>query len=131
MTDEHDVRVPSPFETVLAWFGPPRSYGLTRWLVLRLLGFVYVFAFLGIVLQGLPLIGEHGLTPAATLVDRLHAHGASFWDVPSVFMWDASDSALMAWAYVGLAIAVAVTLGYANLPMLLALWLIYGSYERI
>ena len=126
-----DLRVPSPWQTAIAWFGPPRGYQLTRWLVLRLLGVVYVFAFLGIVLQQLPLLGEHGLTPISALVDRLHASGKTFIDVPSVFMWDASDHAMQIWAYVGLAIAVVVALGYANMPMLLVLWLIYGSYERL
>jgi hypothetical protein len=116
---------------VITWLGPPRGYSLARWLILRLLGVVYVFAFLGIVMQGLPLLGEHGLTPAATYVERLAAHGATFWDVPSVFMWNASDGALQAWAYIGLAIAICVAIGYANMPMMLALWFIYGSYERI
>ena len=39
MADEADVdvRVPSPWETFLRWVGPPRSYSLTRWLILRLL----------------------------------------------------------------------------------------------
>ena len=93
-TSDDDVRVPSPIETFVRWFGPPRNYVLTRWLVLRLLGFVYVFAFLGIIYQGLPLLGSHGLTPAAALVDQAHALGQGFLDIPSVFMWNASDTAL-------------------------------------
>src|SRR2546421_3311213 len=104
----------------------PRDYALPRWLILRLLGVVYVFAFVGIIYQGLPLLGSHRLTPAATYV-----HGSSFWHVPSVFVWDASDTALQVWAYVGLALGLACALGYANLPSLLVLWLVYGSYERI
>jgi hypothetical protein len=103
-----------------------RNYALTRFLILRLLGVVYVFAFLGILFQGPALLGSHGLTPAQSYID-----GVSFWDVPSVFTWDCSDTALRAWAFVGLAIAIAVTAGYANFPMLLVLWLVYGSYERI
>ena len=34
--------------------------------------------------------------------------GATFWDVPSLFMWGASDGALTAWAYVGLALVARV-----------------------
>jgi hypothetical protein len=129
--DDDGLGVPSIWKTTLAWFGPPRSYTLTRWLVLRLLGVVYVFAFLGIVYQGLPLLGSHGLTPAASYIDTLRGAGQTFWDVPTIFFLDASDSSLMLWAYAGLAIAVAVALGYANLPMMLALWFLYGSYERV
>jgi len=55
-----DVRVPSPFETFFAWLGPPRGYQLTRWLIFRLLGFVYVFAFLGLIYQGPALLGSQG-----------------------------------------------------------------------
>jgi len=43
------------------------TYWLTRFLILRLLGLVYFFAFLSLARQVLPLIGEHGLT------GRLHA----------------------------------------------------------
>jgi hypothetical protein len=122
---DDDLHVPTVWDTWARWV-KPRDYVLTRWLILRLLGLVLSFAFLGIIFQGLPLIGSHGLTPAAPLV----AH-VSFWDVPSIFVWDCSDTSLMAWAYVGLALSLAVLAGYANMPMLLVLWLIYGSYERI
>src|SRR5438477_258405 len=40
------------------------SYWLTRFVILRLLGFVYAVAFLVAARQLVPLIGEHGLTPA-------------------------------------------------------------------
>jgi len=145
--DVPDVRVPTPWArfarwrpvrvvraigaVVVRWAEPSRDYRLTRWLVTRLLGVVYVFAFLGLVYQALPLLGEHGLTPIGSYVDRMHTAGVTFWDVPSVFMWDASDTAILAWTYIGLAIAIAVLLGYANLPMLLVLWAIYGSFERV
>ena len=131
MDEFEDVRAATPLQRLRAWLGPPRSYVLTRWLILRLLGIVYLFAFLGIVIQGLPLLGEHGLTPAGAYVDRLHQAGLTFWDIPSVFLFDASDAALRGWALVGLVLAAALAVGYANLPSLAALWLIYGSYERI
>lgn len=129
--DDEDVRVPTPWESLVRWFGPPRGYRLTRTLILRLLGLVYVFAFVGLVQQGLPLLGSHGLTPIGAYVDRLHTAGATFWDVPSLFMLGGGDTAIQAWAWVGLVIAIAVMCGYANLPMLLVLWAIYGSYERL
>ena len=42
------------------------TYWLTRFLILRLLGIVYLAAFLSLAVQVLPLIGAHGLLPAAT-----------------------------------------------------------------
>jgi len=131
MDEADDVRAATPLQRLRAWLGPPRGYVLTRWLILRLLGVVYLFAFLGILSQGLPLFGEHGLTPSGVYVDRLHQAGVTFWDVPSLFVFDASDAALRGWAVAGVVLAAALVVGYANLPSLAALWLIYGSYERI
>jgi Lipase maturation factor len=128
---DDDVRVPWPLETFAAWLGPPRGYSLTRWLVLRLLGVVYAFAFLGIAMQGPALLGSHGLTPAASYLDQLRSAGQTFWDVPTIFFADSSDAMLQACAYLGLAFAIAVAIGYANLPILAALWLLYGSFERV
>jgi len=126
-----DVRAPSPLARFVAWLGPARGYTLTRWLILRLLAFVYVFAFLGILMQGLPLLGSHGLTPAAQYVTWLHQQGDTFWDTPSLFMLDPSDTAIIGWAVVGLVLSLCMLAGYANLPSVLALWFLYGSYERV
>ena len=133
--DRSELRASAPFAQVLGRlrerYGRPRDYVLTRWLILRLLGVVYLFAFLGLLRQGLPLLGEHGLTPAGAYVDQLHGAGLSFRDVPSLFLLDASDAALRGWAIAGLVLSIALVAGYANLPSLAALWLIYGSYERV
>lgn len=126
-----DLRAPSPLQRLAGWLGGGRDYRLTRTLIFRLLGVVYVFAFLGLLMQGPGLLGEHGLTPVGAFLDWLRADGVTFWDLPSLFWLDASDGALAAWAYVGLAISICVALGYANLPMLLALWVLYGSYVRV
>jgi hypothetical protein len=126
-----DVRAKSPIERLLAWLGPPREYRLTGWLILRLLGLVYFFAFLGIVQQGPALIGEHGLTPIGTYVDRMAEAGLGFWDEPSVFWWASSDGALHAWAWIGLVLSAATLLGFASMPSILALWFIYGSFVRV
>jgi hypothetical protein len=131
MDEVEDIRAATPLDRLRAWLGPPRSYVITRWLILRLLGVVYLFAFVGIFWQGLPLLGEHGLTPAGAYVDQLRDAGLTFWDVPTVFWFDASDAALRGWALVGLVFAAALAVGYANLPSLAMMWLIYGSYERI
>jgi hypothetical protein len=128
---DEDVRVPTPWESLVRWLGPPRGYQLTRTLIFRLLGIVYVFAFLGIIEQGLPLLGSHGLTPIGAYVTRLHGAGLTFWDVPSLFMLDGSDTAIQTWAWIGFAISVVVACGYANMPMFLVLWAIYGSFERV
>jgi hypothetical protein len=128
--DVPDVLEPSPLAKVRAWLGPPRRYVLTRWLVLRLLGLVYVFAFVGLLRQGPALWGSHGLTPTAQYLDQLAQGGQGFWDAPSVLWWNASDGAMTAWAIAGLVLSVALLAGYANSVSLVLLWVIYGSFVR-
>jgi hypothetical protein len=50
----------------------------------------------------------------------------AFWAVPSLFWLNASDASLLALAWLGGAAALALTLGFANAPLLLLLWLLYG-----
>src|SRR6266404_4204254 len=51
-------------------FAAGNSYWLTRFAILRLLGFVYAIAFLIAAQQLVPLVGEHGLTPASHFLLR-------------------------------------------------------------
>ena len=53
------------------FFALGNSYWLTRFVILRLLGFVYAIAFLVAVNQLVPLIGEHGLTPATHFLNEV------------------------------------------------------------
>jgi hypothetical protein len=50
---------------------PAPTWWLTRFLILRLLGLVYAFAFLSLATQVLPLIGSHGLLPASAFLERV------------------------------------------------------------
>ena len=134
MSDEDevpDLRLRSPLDRFAAWIGPPRGYQLTRWLVLRLLGLIYVFAFIGLIYQGPPLLGSHGLTPVVPYLARLREGSMGFWEAPSVLWFGASDGAMAAWSWIGLGLSIAVLLGYANLPILFGLWAIYGSFVRV
>src|SRR4029077_20032273 len=49
------------------------TYWLTRFVILRLLGFVYFAAYLSLATQVLPLIGAHGLLPAEQFLARVGA----------------------------------------------------------
>ena len=54
-----------------AWLGLDERHELTRFVLLRLLGFVYVAAFVSLLWQVLPLIGARGLTPALSYTARV------------------------------------------------------------
>jgi hypothetical protein len=53
---------------IVRWIDDSSSFTLTRFCLLRLLGFVYFIAFLSTVVQGPSLIGEHGLSPMSGLL---------------------------------------------------------------
>jgi hypothetical protein len=111
------------------------TYWLTRFLILRLLGLVYFFAFLSLTRQVLPLIGEHGLTPIHAFLQDVVFYRGSRWEgfktYPSLFWLDASDALLQRLAWLGCALAVPVVLGYANAILLAVLWALYMSFVHV
>jgi lipase maturation factor len=111
------------------------TYWLTRFVVLRLLGFVYLFAFLSAALQVVPLIGHDGLLPAHTFLDRIAEQFGSRWAgflrLPSLFWIGVSDPALLTLAWIGAALALLVLCGYANAVIMAALWALYFSFVSI
>ena len=138
MADAHASDKPADVEgdglrprSLLAWLPVPRDYRLASFVLVRLLGLVYLFAFVGLVQQGPALLGADGLTPIADYVERLRAAGLGAWDVPSIFLWGASDGAIAALAWIGVVLSACVVLGFANVPIVLALWVIYGSFVRV
>src|SRR4029450_7765181 len=108
------------------------DYWLTRFLVLRLLGLVYLVAFLCLAEQLLPLLGARGLLPIQLFLDhvaaRAGARGAGFLQVPSLFWLDASDGSLEGAAWAGVALSIPVLLGFANGLLLAVLWALYMSF---
>jgi Lipase maturation factor len=110
-------------------------YWLTRFVLLRLLGFVYAVAFLAAAIQLVPLIGSDGLLPLAPYLDRVAEHLGSrwdgFWALPTFFWLGASDLALRAVAWTGFALSCAVVAGYANAIGLAALWALYMSIVHV
>src|SRR6266699_4443127 len=80
------------------------SYWLTRFVILRLLGLVYAVAFLVAAQQLVPLVGEHGLTPANHFFQRVEAHfgsrSAAALQLPSLFWFVISDQGLAIFAWI-------------------------------
>ena len=111
------------------------SYWLSRFLILRLLGLVYLFAFLSLARQVLPLIGSHGLTPIAQFLEEAESYHGSRWEAfqhsPSLFWLDASDSLLIRLAWLGVALSLPLLLGYANAILLAVLWALYMSFVHV
>ena len=113
----------------------PCTWYLTRWLLLRFLGFVYAVAFLIAALQIVPLIGRNGLTPAqpymALVADHFGSRVAAELNLPSLFWYGLSDQLLVGVAWAGFALSLLVVAGYANAIVMAVLWATYMSYVHI
>ena len=118
-------------------FGSTASskYWLTRFVFLRFLGGMYFVGFLILVNQGLPLIGENGLLPAKNFIDIVGAGYEATFDaflkIPTLFWFHMSDRALVLYAWIGTILSFLVLIGFANAPILLALWFLYMSFVNI
>ncbi len=127
------VDVPSPSPAA----DPARSssYVLTRFVLLRLLGFVYAVAFLVLIQQQDALLGHRGILPADRFLAAVHAELGSTsraaCELPTLFWLDVSDSALHVAAWAGLGLSLAVLLGATNALVQLALWALYLSFVQI
>lgn len=128
----------SPAHPFVAWLRRAQarhSYWLTRFLILRLLGFVYFAAFASLAVQVLPLLGSHGLLPAQDFLPRAARYYGSevegFLNLPSLFWFGISDGGMVTLAWMGVVLSLVVTLGYANIPILALLWALYSSFVNI
>lgn len=112
-----------------------RTYWLTRFMILRLLGIVYAVAFLVAINELVPLIGANGLLPVGIFLDRvreaLGSTGEGFMRLPSLFWFVHSDTALLTVSWVGFVLSLIVVAGFANVPLLTVLWLLYMSIVHV
>src|SRR5215471_19203751 len=117
------------------FFALGNSYWLTRFVIMRLLGFVYAVAFLVAANQLILLVGEHGLTPARDFLNlvqtQLGSRSAGVLRLPTLFWFGISDNALLIFSWVGFALSLVVLGGYANAILLAVLWAMYMSIVHI
>ena len=110
--------------------GPVRkpTFWLTRHVLLRFLGLIYLVAFVSMSQQILVLIGADGLLPAVVAMER---SGLDFIELPSVFWINASDVTLQLGAWLGVALSLALLAGVSNAVLMFVLWALYMSYVHI
>ena len=125
----------SDLQTAVVAETTPPTYWLTRFVILRLLGFIYAIAFLVAINQIVPLIGSHGLLPVDIYIKQISAAlgsgTAGFMRLPSVFWFSHSDTALLTVAWIGFALSCIVAAGYANAILLAVMWFLYMSFVHV
>lgn len=111
----------------------PSSYVLTRWVFLRLLGLVYVIAFLSLLVQIAGLIGTHGILPAGDFLQAVHQNfgSAAYHLFPTLAWISSNDAALKLLCGVGSSFGLLAIAGVATGPALAFAWVCYLSVVTI
>lgn len=133
-----DESIPSDFAERIrsGWSGGvlPR-YRLTRHVLLRGLGFIYYVAFVSLATQIGGLLSSRGILPVEPFLRRVRDYAGSsasaFWELPSLFWFDHSDTVLSFFAWLGVALSLVVVAGYAHVAVLAALWVLYLSFVHV
>jgi predicted DCC family thiol-disulfide oxidoreductase YuxK len=111
----------------------PPSYVLSRWVFLRLLGLVYVIAFLSLRVQVIGLIGAHGILPAGNFLQAVQRNFGSEAHLlfPTLAWISSSDAALKLLCSFGALLGLLVMLGIGTGPALAAAWVCYLSLVTV
>lgn len=113
---------------------PADGYWLTRFVILRWLGFVYLVAFYVAARQLVPLVGGSGLTPGSLFLHRIGTYYGTWGAIthfPSLFWMNDSDWALQIVAWLGVILSGVVLAGYANALIMFVLWIFYLSIVNV
>ena len=105
------------------------SYAIGNWLFLRLLGLVYLIAFVSLWVQIEGLIGTNGILPVADYLERVHeVTGADRYRRLPTLLWFADgDLALHLLCGAGAVLSLLLIAGVAPVPVLGSLWACYLS----
>jgi len=113
-----------------AWFEPA---WWVRLVLQRGLAAIYLIAFINVLHQFRPLLGERGLLPVPRYLSRV-----AFWDAPSLFHFRYSDRLLAAVGWAGVALSCIALTGVSeqghwlvSALVWLALWVLYQSIVNV
>ena len=119
------------------WFGKDLklpTYHIASALFLRLLGVVYLIAFVSLWTQINGLVGDHGILPLANYLDAVDQHfsqatppASPGWNLPTLAWISPHDGFLNILCGAGTTLSVMLIAGLLPLPTLVLLWGIYLS----
>jgi hypothetical protein len=108
-------------------------YWLTRLVLQRGLALVYLIAFITVIRQFNPLLGEHGLLPVPRFVAQV-----PFSEFPSIFFWFPKDWAFELFGWIGITLSLLALTGlserfgnWVSASIWLLLWVVYLSYVNV
>jgi predicted DCC family thiol-disulfide oxidoreductase YuxK len=130
------------FSLLTRWFWGRRveqpTHFLSRWIFLRLLGVIYLIAFVSLWTQIGGLIGSNGILPTARFMaeaqQQCDAQGIGlerYYLLPTLCWFNTSDGSLNFQCAAGMVLAVLLVAGIAPVPCLALLWLLYLSLVTV
>ncbi len=111
---------------------PPGHVGV-RWVFLRLLGLVYLSAFLSLWTQADGLIGSNGILPVSQWLADVHDYyrGDAYRQMPTLCWLDSGDGFLHVILGAGTALSLILVAGVAPAPVLFLLWACWLSLVSV
>ena len=130
------------FSWLTRWFWgrqlEPPTYFLTRWMFMRSLGVIYLFAFVSLWTQIDGLMGHNGILPANQFMSAvgqqcdLQGIGLErFHLLPTLCWFNSSDGFLHLQCAAGAGLAILLVLNIAPMPCLAWLWWLYLSLATV
>lgn len=117
--------------TLLSWGDDPQppNFALARRLFAHGFGLVFLCAFISFAVQLRGLIGTHGIVPAAEFLGRAREvlGRDAYWDIPSLFWWNSSDSMLFGACVAGAISSALLAVGICPGGCALFCWGLYLS----
>ena len=110
---------------------PKQSFHVTKYVILRFVGFVYFIAFLGAYYQNIGLMGCNGLVPAKNHMEQLQlnfnspiegflSHLTLYWFIGTTL----EDWHMEATAIIGMILSILVMIGLDSFIIMVCLWLL-------
>ncbi len=123
--------------TYRLWHGgelKPSTYHISSALFLRLLGVVYLIAFVSLWTQIDGLIGDHGILPVKDFLNAAQGYfsqqvppASPVWNLPTLAWINPHDGFLHFLCAAGTIVSVLLIIGVLPIPALILLWLCYLS----
>lgn len=107
----------------------PATFIRSRWLFVRLVGVVYLVAFVSLAIQITGIAGEHGLLPVGEFLAQVRErYGASaYYNWPTLLWLSPTDAWLSSLCWIGAGTSLLLIVGIAPTATAALAWLLYLS----